>query len=232
MCRPRSLPRWRRGQSASPQGPEELQVWLLPEANLPGPPRRALGPRAWFPLRVHRTATDTFPPPGGLLVFENGKEIFRMKPSVEQGQVTDAGRTSPAGVTTAHESGVQRASIVEPAGVLELPPDVAEASLLHRVEPDYPEEARQQRIQGAVVLSVRIAQDGGVQSATLVSGPPLLAQAASDAVKQWRFKPRLVGGRPAEMQTSITLDFRLPRTVDCFGGLVIACLLGWRRTSP
>ncbi|MFZ0588697.1 MAG: TonB family protein [Candidatus Sulfotelmatobacter sp.] len=169
-----------------------------------------IGSASVVPAASASHATDTFPPPGGLLVFENGKEIFRMKPSVEQGQVTDAGRTSPAGVTTAHESGVQRASIVEPAGVLELPPDVAEASLLHRVEPDYPEEARQQRIQGAVVLSVRIAQDGGVQSATLVSGPPLLAQAASDAVKQWRFKPRSVGGRPAEMHTSITLNFRLP----------------------
>lgn len=156
-------------------------------------------------------ATDTFPPPGGLLVFENGKEIFRMKPSVPQGAMTDRGRTNPAAVTTAPETGVQRASAIEPAGVLELAPDVAEAGLLHRVEPDYPEAARQQGIQGAVVLSVRIAQDGGVQSATLVSGPALLAQAASDAVKQWRFKPRLVSGRPAEMQTKITLEFRLPR---------------------
>ena len=95
--------------------------------------------------------------------------------------------------------------------MLELPPDVAEASLLHRVEPDYPQEARQQGIQGAVVLSVRIAQNGSVQSATPVSGPPLLAQAATDAVKQWRFKPHLVGGHRAEMETKITLSFRLPQ---------------------
>jgi protein TonB len=50
-----------------------------------------------------------------------------------------------------------------------------------------------------------------VQSATPVSGPPLLAQSAADAVKQWRFKPRLVGGRRTEMRTKITLDFRLPQ---------------------
>jgi protein TonB len=61
------------------------------------------------------------------------------------------------------------------------------------------------------VLSVRIAQNGSVQSVTQLSGPPLLAQAATDAVKQWRFKPHLVGGRRAEMQTKITLDFRLPQ---------------------
>ncbi len=156
-------------------------------------------------------ARATFPPPGGLLVYENGKEIFRMKPTVEQGEAREEQRNAPSDMSTAHESGVQRASSVEPAGVLELPPNVAEASVLHRVEPDYPQQARQQGIQGAVVLSVRIGQNGSVQSATPVSGPPLLAQAATDAVKQWRFKPRLVGGHRAEMQTKITLDFRLPQ---------------------
>ncbi|MFZ0277970.1 MAG: energy transducer TonB [Candidatus Sulfotelmatobacter sp.] len=134
-----------------------------------------------------------------------------MKPTMEQGEATEEQHKALSRITTAHESGVQRASVVEPAGVLELPPDVAEASLLHRVEPDYPQEARQQGIQGTVVLSVRIGQNGSVQSATPVSGPPLLAQAATDAVKRWRFKPHLVGGHRAEMQTKITLDFRLPR---------------------
>jgi TonB family protein len=156
-------------------------------------------------------ARATFPPPGGLLVYENGKEIFRMKPTAEQSEATKEPRKNSSDITTAHENGVQRASAVEPAGVLELPPNVAEASVLHRVEPDYPAEARQQGIQGTVVLSLRIAQNGSVQSATPVSGSPLLAQAAAAAVKQWRFKPRLVGGRRTEMQTKITLDFRLPR---------------------
>jgi TonB family protein len=150
-------------------------------------------------------------PLGGLLVYENGKEIFRMKPTAEQGETKEEQRKNPPEITAAGESGVQRASAVEPAGVLELPPDVAEASLLHRVEPNYPEEARQHGIQGAVVLSVRIAQNGSVQSVTQLSGPPILAEAATDAVKQWRFKPHLVGGRRAEMQTKITLDFRLPQ---------------------
>jgi TonB family protein len=168
-------------------------------------------PVSTVPAAATPRATTTFPPPGGLLVYENGKEIFRMKPTVEQGEAAAGQGMNPSEITTAHESGVQRASAVEPTGVFVLPPNVAEASLLHRVEPDYPEKARLQGIQGAVVLSVRIAQNGSVQSATPVTGPPLLAQAATDAVKQWRFKPLLVGGRPAEMQTKITLDFRLPK---------------------
>jgi protein TonB len=82
--------------------------------------------------------------------------------------------------------------------------------LLHRVEPEYPEEARQQQIQGLVVLDVRIGRDGEVQSVNLVRGQSLLADAAIAAVKLWRFNPRTLNGQPTEMQTTVTLNFRLP----------------------
>jgi protein TonB len=55
-----------------------------------------------------------------------------------------------------------------------------------------------------------MAADGSVQDVQVVRGEPLLAQAASDAVKQWRFRPREVNGRPAEMQTRVTLNFKIP----------------------
>jgi TonB family protein len=139
-------------------------------------------------------------PAGSLLVYENGKEIFRMPPAAEG-----------EGAPSAGPGELQHASALEPAGTVEVAPDVAEGSMLHRVEPEYPEEARKQGIQGAVVLEVRIARDGAIQNVKLVSGQPSLANAAIAAVKQWRFRPRLVQGQPVEMQTSITLNFRLPR---------------------
>jgi protein TonB len=108
-------------------------------------------------------------------------------------------------------SEVRRASAVEPAGVLELSPEVAEGSLLYRVEPEYPEEARQRQMQGSVVLDVRMGRDGAVQTVNPVSGQGLLADAAIAAVKQWRFKPRMVKGQPVEMQTKVILNFRLPK---------------------
>jgi protein TonB len=92
-----------------------------------------------------------------------------------------------------------------------LDPEVAEGSLVHRVEPDYPEEARKQGIQGAVVLEVHIGRDGAIQDVKVVSGQLLLANAAIAAVKQWRIRPHMVQGQPVEMQTRITLNFRLPR---------------------
>ena len=128
-----------------------------------------------------------------------------MAPAVQDGA---AGATGANG--SAVPNGVQRASAVESAGIVELSPEVAEGSLLHRVEPEYPEAARQQRMQGAVVLDVRIGRDGAVQDANVVSGQRVLADAAIAAVKQWRFKPQVVKGRPVEMQTRVTLNFKMP----------------------
>jgi TonB family protein len=137
-------------------------------------------------------------PAGTLLVYENGREVFRMPPS--QGQ---------AEPTAAADGAVERAASVAPERVVALSPAAAESSLIHRVEPDYPEAARGQQLQGAVVLDVHIGQDGTVQDVKVVSGEPLLADAAMAAVRQWRFQPRSIDGAPAEMQTRVTLNFRL-----------------------
>jgi len=157
------------------------------------------------------------PPPGSLLVFENGKEIFRMPPVRNEGMQKDAAQkraeSSPSGRATA----MQRAPSQEPEKsggpeeVAALPSATAEGSLIRRVEPQYPEEARQQKIQGPVVLDVHIRPDGGVQDVQVISGPAELAQASIDAVKQWRFQPRRVSGHGVPMQTRITLNFRLPQ---------------------
>jgi TonB family protein len=151
---------------------------------------------------------DSAPQAGGLLVYENGKEVFRM-PSAVEGEAAKATHAD-AGAKKATAGEVQRASALEPENVVELAPEVAEGSLLQRVEPEYPEEARQQRIQGAVVLDVRIGRDGAIQDVKLVSGQPVLASSAIAAVKQWRFKPRMLKGQPVEMQTRVTLNFRMP----------------------
>jgi TonB family protein len=144
---------------------------------------------------------DSVLPAGGLMVYQDGREVFRMP----------SGRGGGGSADRAVGSSVSPASSVEPAARTELSAAAAEDGLAHRAEPDYPEEARRQGIQGAVVLNVDIDPDGAVQEIQLVSGPPLLAQAAMDAVRQWRFKPHPVNGRRVEMQTLVTLNFRLPR---------------------
>jgi TonB family protein len=192
--------------AAASRSPASLAFGNKPESNASGAPSSATANAA--PSSGAARATGSILPPGSLLVYDNGREVFRMPPTVGHEKAANAGSRSK---DRAEGTEVQRASGVEPAGILKLPAEVAEGSLLHRVEPDYPEEARRQRIQGAVVLDVQIDPDGSVQQVTLVSGLPLLAQAATGAVKQWRFEPRSVNGRPAEMQTRITLNFRLPQ---------------------
>jgi protein TonB len=88
---------------------------------------------------------------------------------------------------------------------------VAEANLIHDVAPAYPPEAGRARIEGTVVLLAVIGKDGSVQDVQLESGVPLLAQAAIDAVKQWRYRPYLLNGEPVEVASRITINFTLSR---------------------
>jgi TonB family protein len=136
-------------------------------------------------------------PPGGLRIYDSGKEVFRMPPI--QKAVEGATGAQPTSLKPATEQGK----------VVELSPTAAQDGLVQRVEPRYPEEARRQKIQGAVVLDLHIGADGTVQEVQVLSGPPQLAQASTDAVKQWRFKPHAVNGHPVEMETRVTLNFRL-----------------------
>ena len=86
---------------------------------------------------------------------------------------------------------------------------VAQGNLIHNVNPQYPPLARQAHIQGVVVLLAVIGKDGTVQNLRVKSGSPLLAQAAVDAVKQWRYRPYLLNGEPVEVDTQININFTL-----------------------
>lgn len=88
--------------------------------------------------------------------------------------------------------------------------EAGRAGLIHRVEPQYPEAAKTQGIQGTVILDVQVLGDGQVGDVQVVSGDPLLADAAVQAVKQWKYQPHSINGRPAESQARVTIRFSLP----------------------
>lgn len=94
---------------------------------------------------------------------------------------------------------------------VQVPGSVMQQHLLHRVDPEYPAEAEQAHIQGLVVVNASIAPDGTVQRVEPVSGPPVLAQAATEAVRWWRFQPYQVDGNAVPVQTTIEVDFQLPK---------------------
>lgn len=126
------------------------------------------------------------PPPGGLVIYQQGKVIYRALPQKPQEPTQQAASRS------------------------RIPPDAAQASpgteVVHRVEPEYPESALMAGIQGPVVVDLTISSDGSVTDAVPVSGDPSLAPAAVTAVRQWRFQPG-----STTRKTRVTLNFELPR---------------------
>ncbi|MGP0018246.1 MAG: energy transducer TonB [Candidatus Sulfotelmatobacter sp.] len=86
---------------------------------------------------------------------------------------------------------------------------VSSGLLIRKVNPTYPPLARQARIQGTVVLQAQISKDGSIENLTLVSGHPMLAPAAIEAVKQWKYKPYLLNGEPVEVDTQVQVNFTL-----------------------
>ena len=77
------------------------------------------------------------------------------------------------------------------------------------VKPDYPLLARQMKVQGSVILQALIGRNGLIQDLRVLSGPPILASAAQEAVKQWHFKPHYQGAEPVETQAKITVNFTI-----------------------
>lgn len=97
----------------------------------------------------------------------------------------------------------------QPSAPVPVGGDVQMAKLIRKVIPEYPPLARSARISGIVRLIGMIAKDGTIQNLQLVSGHPLLARAAMDAVRQWVYKPTLLNGMPVEVIAPIEVTFTL-----------------------
>ncbi len=92
---------------------------------------------------------------------------------------------------------------------LKLSEGVLQAQLISRIEPRYPTLAIQTRTEGTVQLHAIIGRDGRITALDVISGHPLLVKAALDAVRQWTYRPTMLNGEPVEVETSITVIFKL-----------------------
>jgi TonB family protein len=90
---------------------------------------------------------------------------------------------------------------------VKIDPDVAADLLEKNLTPDYPAEAQKKGIKGVVKLKILISRSGDVTQATLISGHPPLAKAAIDAVKQWKYKPYVQGGKAVSVETAVSVAF-------------------------
>ena len=102
-------------------------------------------------------------------------------------------------------------SVPQPGpGTLKISQGVSQGLLVKKVAPVYPARAMHAHLQGAVLLLATISKDGDITAVKLLKGEPMLAHAAMDAVKQWKYKPYLLDSQPMEIQTQITVNFTLP----------------------
>lgn len=129
-----------------------------------------------------------------------------------QGVGDSTGPASPQGIFNSIGEGVRPAAAPPaPPTIVKVfkPSSLLQGSLVRRVEPVYPQLARAARVQGPVVLEAIISKDGTIGNLQLISGHPLLVQAAIAAVTQWRYRPYILNGAAIEVETRITVNFML-----------------------
>jgi protein TonB len=156
-----------------------------------------------IPTAVHKTQEAPSAPaatPGGVVGGVPGGVVGGIPGGVLNDLVSSKG-TAPVLVSTPAPAPKRT----------RVPARIAEANLVYDVAPKYPPEAGRERIEGIVVLMAVIGKDGTVRDVRVESGLPVLAQAAIEAVKQWRYRPYLLNGEPVEIDSQITINFNLSR---------------------
>jgi TonB family protein len=150
-----------------------------------------------------------------LLVETQVTVNFTLQPSADAGSepnssgvAGDVPGGTPCGQTGA-AAGTMLARNADGPQRVRLSSDVAQGLIATKIQPEYPDLARKARIQGTVCLKAVISKDGDAAEVHLISGHPALAQAAIDAVKQCKYKPYLLDGRPVEVETLVTVNFTL-----------------------
>ncbi|HWW16406.1 MAG TPA: TonB family protein [Candidatus Dormibacteraeota bacterium] len=89
-----------------------------------------------------------------------------------------------------------------------VPADVMEKLVTHRVDPEYPAAARPAKLRGVIVLDVVVGRNGSVVEMHALNGPDVLARAAMDAMRWWRFEPYRVDGQPVVVETTVAMEFK------------------------
>jgi TonB family protein len=106
------------------------------------------------------------------------------------------------------ESGLRNQNATMEKPEIRVPAEDMERLLIHRVEPIYPAEARERKLQAIVALDLIVGRDGSVLSVRPLNGPDMLARAAADALRWWKFQPYLEKGRPIVVETTMAVEFK------------------------
>lgn len=139
--------------------------------------------------------------------------VDRGDPTFRSINVADLGPSVPGGDGKGPFGNGAAVTVVRPPtpASVHLPSRISEGYLVFKNIPQYPIIAKTMGIDGTVVLEATISKVGTIENLRVVSGPPMLRQAAIDAVKTWRYRPYLLNQQPVEVETTVSVIFRLDR---------------------
>lgn len=186
-----------------------LQLPKPPRAAAPAPPQQAAAVRPQkFSAVLHQ---PTRVPDRVAVVVETEAPALSVGPSIPGAEVGPFQSGVIIGPPVAPPLPEPVAKPEAPTQPIRVGSAVQAARIVRRVLPVYPPLARTARISGVVRLQAIIALDGSIAELNVVSGHPMLIAAALDAVKQWRYRPTLLNGKPVPVDTQIDVNFTLGR---------------------
>jgi TonB family protein len=198
-----------------PPAPQEEILTLDPSALQPKASTPSPQPAEPAKKKEASASANSSAALGGLAIYDKDKLVYgRPIPDADDSLTVKPQTAKPATPRTLQA----KATTPLPAAAdsfstrpVQLKPEVADNLLTTRVEPEYPDAARRAHVQGMVTLDTLIGVDGKVQQANPVNGNAQLAEAAVTAVRQWRYKPYVLKGKPVPVRTQVNVQFMLAR---------------------
>ncbi len=182
---------------------------VVPAAPRPDPPQparvRAAAPHDYSEMMGRQLIAPTIIPIGI-------KKPDSPEPAFASNLAADLGPSIPGGDGSPFANGRSLPIVRPPApSSVRLPSKFVEGFLIYKSIPQYPAIAKSAGQQGTVVLQATISKSGTIENLQAISGPPMLQQAAIDAVKTWRYRPYLLNEQPVEVETTVNVIFKLER---------------------
>ena len=166
-------------------------------------------------VTITKLSAPAKPEPSQPLLVKNGPSArAKTEAAVQEQEQAPAPTSIATGVSSTVLSGLVNTNALNvqkaPQQTLRLSQGVSQGLIIKKVQPVYPAQAMQMRLEGKVELQANISKSGNITGVKQVSGDGILGRAAIDAVRQWKYKPYYLNGEPIEIQTQITVNFKLP----------------------
>jgi protein TonB len=144
------------------------------------------------------------------MLVKSGATATRNQPSSDESAAPPAlDAAASAGTSNLTSLLASPSNIPKPSlATIRISQGVSQGLLIKRVQPTYPQAALAVHAQGAVQIEATVTKEGNVTNLKVLKGDAVLARAALDAVRQWRYKPYYLDGQPVEIQTQITVNFK------------------------